>query len=93
MKEPFKITDEEIGEIQTLRNKFQEKVFLFGNLYLEKFKVDESIKEISERELQLNNDWKILQKQESEMIDSILKKYGEGNLDLSKGIFTPSETL
>jgi hypothetical protein len=87
----IKITDEELNTVRTVQAKFQDVRFQFGGLYIEKLAVDAAIKAITDREGQLQEAWKGLQKQENDIIEAILKKYGEGNLDLSKGEFIPSE--
>ena len=89
MNEKIKITEDELNSVRTLQVKFQEKLFQFGRLYLEKMSVEATIKSITERETQLQDSWKDLQKQENDTIEAILKKYGEGSLDVKEGVFIP----
>ncbi len=86
-QENIKMTDDEIAEIKILQDKFQKKIFQLGQLYLKKLQTESVVKSLNEEELKLGNEWKILQKTESELIDKLLNKYGEGSLDLSNGIF------
>jgi len=93
MNEKVKITDSELDSIRTLQNKIQETINLFGRLYLEKMSVEAAIKTITDKEENLQNEWKSLLKQESEIIEAILKQYGEGSLDLKEGMFIPEKIL
>ncbi len=87
MNEKIKITDEELNSIKTLQGKFQDTIDSFGRLYLEKMTIETAIKSVATKEGQLQEVWVGLQKQETEIIESLLKKYGEGNLDVSQGMF------
>ena len=89
MNETIKISDEELSEVKLLQNKFSERLYQFGNLYLEKMQIEEAVKSIQGKEEQLQNEWKNLQKMENDLIEKILKKYGEGSLDLKAGLFIP----
>jgi hypothetical protein len=93
MSEKIKITEEELNTVRTVQTKFQDVRFQFGGLYIEKLAVDAAIKAITDRESQLQEEWRSLQKQENDIIEAILKKYGEGNLDLSKGEFIPEKKV
>jgi len=91
MPEPMKMTDSELVEVKLLRDKFQSKTFEMGLLYLEKMQVDEFIKNVTNKEQTLRDDWEGLKKSENELIDKLIKKYGEGSLDLNEGVFVPDK--
>ena len=92
MKDPIKITQEELQATADLQQKFQQSVMEFGNLYVEKMTVESSIKTITNKETKLQEEWKNLQIKENELIQGFYKKYGDGNLNLSKGLFIPNES-
>lgn len=87
----MKMTDSELVEVKLLRDKFQSKTFEMGLLYLEKMQVDEFIKNVTNKEQTLRDDWEGLKKSENELIDKLIKKYGEGSLDLNEGVFVPDK--
>jgi hypothetical protein len=89
MNEKIKITEEELNTVRTIQGGFHQTQMDFGRLYLEKMAVDKAIKDITEKEGGLQERWTSLQKQENDTIDAILKKYGEGSLDLTDGMFIP----
>jgi hypothetical protein len=83
--EKIKITDSEIMEVKLLQEKFQQKIFELGRLYLQKLQIESTAKNIVDQE------WVPLQKMENELMEKLLQKYGEGKLDLTKGEFIKDE--
>jgi len=86
-EEPIKIDNNCLSEIKMLQEKFQQKTFEMGILYLEKMQIDELIKNTTSKEQKLQDEWNSLKNMENQLIDNLIKKYGEGSLDLSKGVF------
>lgn len=91
MSEPIKFTDNEMAEVNLLRNKFQEKMFQFGELYLHRMELDRALRDLLEQEKKRQEEYINLQKMESEFLEKITKKYGEGSLNLNDGTFVPVE--
>ena len=91
MNEPIKMTAVELAEIKMLQEKFQQKIFQLGQLYLQKIQIDESQKNVQLQESKAKDEWGNLQKMEQELMDALLKKYGEGNLDVVNGTFIPEK--
>jgi hypothetical protein len=87
MSETIKMTEEELGEVRAIQAKFQTKIVEFGSLYLEKMQIESTIKAIAQRETDLQEGWLAAQKLENALIDKLLKKYGEGALDMTAGTF------
>lgn len=91
MSQTNKLTEVEFGEIKVLQNKFQEMVFKFGNLGIEKLELDRLVNEFVNKEKGLKEEWESLQKMEKSLIDKIVEKYGEGNLNMKDGTFTSTK--
>jgi hypothetical protein len=87
----IKITEEELIEIRKLQEQYQFTQFEFGKLYLEKMEVEEIIRSVQQKEVKLQDKWKNLHKSQEELTDKLLKKYGEGGLDLKEGLFIPDK--
>jgi 16S rRNA U516 pseudouridylate synthase RsuA-like enzyme len=85
MADTIKMTDGELAEVRMLQEKFQQKIFELGRLYLQKLQIESTSRNIVEQE------WVPLQKMENELMDKLLKKYGEGSLDLGAGSFIPEK--
>jgi len=89
MKETIKLTTEELSELGKIQSVYQEKTFAFGQLYIEKLNLQERQKEVEVAEGKLKQDLVTNQKAEQSWVDKITTKYGEGNLNLKDGTFTP----
>jgi hypothetical protein len=88
--ENIKISEAELAEVKMLQSKFQAMVFKFGELQIEKMELDRMVSEFVAKEKGLKEGWQNLQKLEQDLIDTIIKKYGEGNLNMNDGTFTPT---
>ncbi len=93
MSQPIKITDGELAEIRMLQSKFQESIMKLGTLGAEKIELDRLVTEFVEKEKTLKEEWLGLQKLEQGLLDKIIKTYGEGNLNMNDGTFTPSQVV
>lgn len=89
MKEPIKIDEKEMTQFTSLKDAIQKLTMDLGILYIEKIELDQVIADLSKKETTYRNLLETLQKDEKSLIDSILAKYGEGNLNLKEGIFQP----
>ena len=76
-----KITDQELTELNRIRDLYTEAQFAFGQLYISRRQLDAN-------ETALNEAYRKLQGDEQKLLDTIVEKYGEGNLDPKTGIFT-----
>jgi hypothetical protein len=92
MSEKIKMTDGELAEVRMLQEKFQQKIFQLGRLYLQKMNTEATMKSINEQETKMRDEWNNLQKMENELIDKLLQKYGEGSLNLQEGTFVSEKT-
>lgn len=87
MSETVKMTDTELVEVRALQEKFQQKMFQLGQNSLQRLQATSTLKLADEQEVKLGDEWLGLQKEESQLIDKLLAKYGEGSLDLNAGTF------
>ena len=85
------ITQEELDELKKIQSGYQSSTFSFGELYLEKLNLDERSKQVLELEGKLKNEFVALQQAEKTWLNKITEKYGEGNLSLADGTFTPTK--
>ena len=91
MSDPIKISNDELAEIKMLQNKISKKLFELGNLGAEKIEIDRMVQSFVEKDKKLREEWIGLQKLEQEFVDKLIKKYGEGDLDLQEGTYSPSQ--
>lgn len=90
MADPIKIEQEELQSFHTLKEEIQKNTFELGILYLEKMELDDLFKSLSDKESKLRNNVGDFKQKEVELMNKILQKYGEGNLDIKTGVFIPS---
>lgn len=85
-----KLKDSELAEFKDLQLKFQRNYIDFGLLAVDKIEIETSFKDALKREKELIESRAALQASEKALIEKISTTYGEGNLNLVNGTFTPS---
>lgn len=91
MNDTTKISENELKEVKSLQDKFQRQNYLIGQMKINRRKLEKTLKELIEQEEKLLVDWDVLEKEESDLVNRLLSKYGEGSLDLAAGTFTPDK--
>ncbi len=84
-----KFTEEELQELRDLQTNYQQKVFDFGNLKVEKMLMEKRQVDLEDKEESLQEEWEGVQEQERELVQKLTDKYGPGQLDPTSGVFTP----
>ena len=85
-----KLKEQELIEIKDLQSKIQETIIKLGKLQVDKMDLDAAVADYLANEKSLKEHWHTLQKNEKELLQSILTNYGEGSLNLANGTFSPS---
>ena len=81
MDNTIKFTEQEMLEIATLQDSYQEKIFALGQLQLD---------EIKNNRTEVLKKWQELQAVEQKLINTLAEKYGDGSLNLKDGTFKPN---
>ena len=92
MNNVIKFTNEEMDSIRKLQQSYQEKVIVFGQLNIERISIEQAIKELNEAENKLREEYLQLQTDETKLLSDLSSKYGDGNLSLKDGTFTPKNS-
>ena len=92
MSDVIKFTDEELQSIAKLQADYQQSIFALGQIDLEKTNAEQQLKLLTEQREKVFENWKNLQKQESDLLNSLSQKYGEGTLSLKDGTFTQKKS-
>ena len=82
-KSPSKFTSEELNEIKQLQDKISELTYRFGQIYLNRLKLQEN-EEILKKEI------KSLETKEIQLAKKLSSKYGKGQLNIDTGEFKPN---
>ena len=91
MSDETKFSDEEMKKLLEIQNAYVEIQQKIGQVQMSKLKLKEQMSEIENLENNCVIDFKKIQKEEKDFVDSISKKYGDGKLDAETGIFTPNK--
>ena len=91
MSDTKKFTDEELKEVQSLRDRMSKLVANFGELKLEQILHEQKANNIKKADEDLNNEYSNIQTKEMELVKVFNEKYGRGTLDLDSGTFTPAK--
>tara|TARA_Y100001937_G_C7082124_1_gene313517 strand:+ start:895 stop:1173 length:279 start_codon:yes stop_codon:yes gene_type:complete len=87
MAKAQKLTKEELDSINSIRNEASQIFFELGRISIRRRNVNLQIDEDEEK---LENQHDELVKKENELYQTLNKKYGDGEIDPSKGEFIPS---
>ena len=89
MAESVKFTEDEMKQINDLQTNYVNLQNTLGRIGVARIRLEQQISELDENENDVRNKFTENQTRERNFVDSINKKYGDGNLDLTTGEFTP----
>ena len=92
MSEPIKFTEPELKEVNSLQGTYVNIQNALGQLSISRIRLQQQIEEFDKAEGNLTKQFSETQEKEREFIDKINKKYGDGNLDINSGVFTPKDS-
>jgi DNA repair exonuclease SbcCD ATPase subunit len=87
----IKFEDEEIKKIQKFRDDFSEITAKLGEVEIELTLIETQLGKINEYKSQLRNKYIQLRESEVKLANELKEKYGEGEFDITTGLFTPNE--
>ena len=89
MTEEVKFTDEEMKQLVELQQRYQSIQNALGQLGVARLRLEQQVVAFDTEENNIKSQFTEIQNQERGFVDSVNKKYGDGNLDISTGVFTP----
>ena len=84
MSQEKKLTEAEIGLLKNLQQEFEQTVAQLGQ-------IESQIVAINQQKDSLVEKLKGVYKEENDLTAKLKDTYGDGNIDLASGIFTPSK--
>ena len=87
----IKFTKDEISQIQSIRNGFDEVQNFLGRLEIQRIQAEQVLENLNNDKLRLETRYSDLVDEERELVVNLNEKYGPGNLDPETGIFTPTK--
>jgi len=92
MADAVTFTKDEMKSIKEIQQTYNTVSNTFGQVSVNRIRVDQQLAELDAAEDRLKSDLANNQTREREFVEVINKKYGDGNLDISSGVFTPRPT-
>ena len=90
MSKEIKFTEEEMKTVTEIQQSYLGVQNAFGQIGISRIKLEQQLTELTAGETQIKKRFDETQQKEKEFVDSIQKKYGNGNLDINSGVFTPT---
>ena len=88
-QQEIKMTEEELQKIQDLRTQYASITAQLGQLKIEQMFVNRQLSRLKELEAQFEADYMANQTAEEVFAKQINEKYGDGDINLDSGVFTP----
>ena len=88
-----KLDKEHLDEIQTLRDEFATNSNTMGSLQLERLALEQRVEFLKQEQQRCFSAFESLRKQETELLDKMRERYGDGQINIANGTFTPEEGL
>ena len=90
MADAVKFTEEEMKQINVLQQGYVNLQNALGQLSVNRIRLEQQLDDLDTTEDNVRVQFVENQTKERDFVDSINKKYGDGNLDLTTGVFTPN---
>ena len=84
-----KFTKDEMSQLTELQQTYAAVQNTLGQLSVSSIRLSQELGSLDEAESKLRTDFVETQQKERDFVQDINKKYGDGNLDLNTGVFTP----
>ena len=84
-----KFTEEEMKQINDLQQGYVNLQNALSKSGVSRIRLEQQLDDLDSAEENVRNQFVENQSKEKDFVDSINKKYGDGNLDLNTGVFTP----
>tara|TARA_Y100000310_G_C20353864_1_gene655685 strand:+ start:328 stop:639 length:312 start_codon:yes stop_codon:yes gene_type:complete len=92
MVEEVKFTEDEMKQINDLQQVYINLQNVLGQFSVNRIRLEQQLNDLDEGENNVTIQFTENQTRERDFVDQINKKYGDGNLDLTSGVFTPKPT-
>ncbi len=85
-----KLTDDEIKSIKEVQQGYQQLQTTIGSVHLRKHQLILQVEEAEKQLVELEVNFTQMRNDEVELLKNLEEKYGQGNLDMVSGEFTPT---
>jgi len=88
-----KLDKEHLDEIQSLRESFAANANNLGSVSLEQIAINRRLEFLNEEQNKLYGEFEHLRKQEQDLLEKMRERYGDGQINIADGTFTPDSGL
>ena len=85
-----KLDKEHLESIQDLRERFAQNASLLGHVYIERALIKRQAEQLDAQHEELMRQFDEMREQESELLEKLKERYGDGEINIANGTFTPS---
>ena len=85
----IKFSQEEMTQISELQDTYAGLQNALGQFGVARIRLEQQMADLDANEDQIKSQYNTTQQKERDFVATINKKYGDGNLDLGTGVFTP----
>lgn len=85
-----KLDKEHVDQIMELRDAFAKNSQTLGNIYLEEYAIKQRLELLESERAKYVQQFAELQKQEQSLIETMRERYGDGEINIQNGTFTPT---
>ena len=87
----IKFTQEELTSLQNLQQGYDNVRSGLGALELSRINLEQRLEGLSNEKFRIEAEYTKLQETEQKLVAELTEKYGQGNLDTTTGVFTPTK--
>jgi len=88
-----KLDAEHLEEIKSLREGFAKNSSTLGNIAIELHVLNRQLEIMNAEQTKYLDQFESLRKQESDLLEQMRERYGEGQINIADGTFTPDSGL
>jgi hypothetical protein len=88
-----KLDKEHLEEIQSIRDSFARNTNILGNIAIETHVLETQLEQLKQEHAKYIQEFDQLQQAESALIEKMRARYGEGQINIADGTFTPDSGL
>ena len=88
-----KLDKEHLDEIQKLQTLFATNANTIGSISLEQIAINRRIEYLNSEQERFYEEFEMLRKQEQELLEKMRARYGDGQINIANGTFTPDSGL
>ena len=88
-----KLDKEHLEAIQKLQSDFAQNANALGNVSIEQIALQRRLDDLKSEQERVYSEFETLRQQEQDLLEKMRERYGEGQINIAEGTFTPESGL